>query len=96
VTVISVPRIKPFSDNIFELGKKFTTWAILEEHSRYGGLFSSIAERMCEQSEVHPRMVSLSLQDKFAEHCGSYQYALSEHELSDKDLEKRLHALLKA
>jgi transketolase len=94
MTVISVPRIKPFSDTIFELGKKFKIWAVLEEHSRYGGLFSSIAERMCEQSAVRPRMISLSLQDKFAEHCGSYQYALSEHELSDKDIEKRLLSLL--
>jgi transketolase len=96
VTVISVPRIKPFSDTIFEFGKKFKTWAVLEEHSRYGGLFSSVAERMCEQSHIRPRVVSLSLQDKFAEHCGSYQYALSEHELSDQDLEKRLQQLLKA
>jgi transketolase len=93
VTVISVPRIKPFSDTIFELGKKFKTWAVLEEHSRYGGLFSSVAERMCEQLDIRPRVVSLSLQDKFAEHCGSYQYALSEHELADKDIEKRLLAL---
>jgi transketolase len=95
VTVISVPKIKPFSDTIFELGKKFKTWAVIEEHSRYGGLFSSIAEKMCAQSAIRPRVISLSLQDKFAESCGSYQYALSEHELSDRDIETRLLKLLK-
>jgi transketolase len=96
VSVISVPKIKPFPDELLALAKTYSTWIVMEEHSRYGGLFSSIAERTSETKAGHrAQLISFSLQEKFAERCGSYQYALSEHDLSDVNIKRRLQQVIK-
>ena len=90
VSVYSISRIKPFPE--LELLKKHAHLMVLEEHSKYGGLFSSLAEKISEDVHCNTKLTSFSLEDHFAHQCGSYQYALSEHQMSDADLHRRVQA----
>jgi transketolase len=90
---VSVPRIKPFPKNLASQLADFNKVVVIEEHSRYGGLCSALLDAACENGERLPKITSLSLKDQFAEKCGSYQYALSEHDLSDEQLFLRLAEL---
>ncbi|WP_051278149.1 transketolase family protein [Solimonas flava] len=91
---LSVFRLKPFAENAIGLLSSFQRIIVLEEHSRYGGLASSLTDAFIDAGVAVPRVQVLSLQDHFAEHCGSYQYALSEHQLSDADVQQRLRGLM--
>jgi transketolase C-terminal domain/subunit len=98
VSAVSVPQIKPLSAAAVPLLAPFKKLIFLEEHSRYGGLYSTFCEAFCDQATpgrpAHPPLMSsLSLADRFAHDCGSYQFALSEHELSDTQVRERLRAL---
>lgn len=90
----SVFRIKPLAENTVELLAGFKRLIVVEEHSRYGGLTSSLTDAFVDADVALPRIKVLSLQEHFAERSGSYQYALSEHELSDDAIRSRLHKLL--
>jgi transketolase len=87
---ISVPRLKPLCENLLELLEGYDTVITLEEHNRHGGLYSSVCEAYFASSQKHPRLMPLSLEDRFSHLCGSYQYALSEHQMSDKQLFERV------
>ena len=90
----SVSKLKPFT----ELGvlAEFQHLLVLEEHSRFGGLFSALSELISEDTQVSTKLTSFSLEDHFAHHCGGYQYALSEHHLSDENLLNRVQARILA
>ena len=62
----------------------------MEEHSKYGGLFSTLSELVTQDLHSKIKLTSFSLEEHFAYKCGTYQYALSEHQLSDVDLIKRV------
>lgn len=74
----SACRLKPtWLPNMEEYRNVF----ILEEHGQCGGLGSMVRHKSrC------PIIHSFSLKDKFADKCGSWQYALSEHGISDDQL----------
>ncbi len=88
---ISIPRLKPFPKSLFEMVsfQPDTTFYIVEEHCRYGGLASTLMDACVENRVQLPKIVSFSLNDMFSMKCGDYQYALSEHKLSDSDLSNR-------
>ena len=90
ISVYSVSRIKPLHD----LGvlKKHAHLLVLEEHSQYGGLFSTLSEIASQDLSCHTKFTSFSLEEHFAHLCGGYQYALSEHQMSDVDLHRRIQA----
>lgn len=88
---ITVPRLKPFDAVLSQLMEGFDKVFVIEEHSRYGGLGSCVAELLCEtMGPATPQLRVLSLKDKFARHCGGYQYALSEHNLADEQVEEEV------
>jgi transketolase len=92
VSCISVPKIKPLDAGISTALEPFGCVVVVEEHSRHGGLASAILERTAEGPAPTrmPPIRSISLDDKFSEFCGSYQYALSEHHLDDGQLLARV------
>jgi len=93
---LSVFRLKPLAEHTLGLLARFKRLIVLEEHSRFGGLASTLADAFIDEGMNVPGMKVLSLQEHFSEHCGSYQYALSEHEMSDADIVKRLRTHLAA
>lgn len=94
VTSVSVFRLKPLAEQALELLAAFDQLIVLEEHSRHGGLASTLADAFIDAVLPVPRMHVLCLQDHFARHCGSYQYALSEHRLSDTTVRERISKIL--
>ena len=52
---------------------------VLEEHSKFGGLGSLIAEIASESSPV--KILHVAVNDRFSQKCGTYEYLLQEHEL---------------
>jgi len=90
LSVYSVSKIKPFNE--FSILKKHRHLLVIEEHSRYGGLFSTLSELITQDMTCNLKLTSFSLEEHFAHKCGSYQYALSEHQMSDVDLLRRIKA----
>jgi transketolase len=94
VHAMSIPRIKPLTpEHIREL-YGFSTIVTLEEGTLYGGLYSTLAELMMAGPATHPRLRAIAMEEKFAKYCGSYQYALSEHGMSDPQLEERVRKIV--
>lgn len=95
VTSVSVFRLKPLAARALELLAPFDRLIVLEEHSRHGGLASTLADAFIDAELPVPRMHVMCLQDHFARHCGSYQYALSEHRLADADIRERISNIVR-
>ncbi|HEX4048143.1 MAG TPA: transketolase C-terminal domain-containing protein [Elusimicrobiota bacterium] len=96
LSCLSVPKIKPLDDGILATLAPFGRAIVVEEHSVYGGLASAILERTAEDGAPSklPVFRSIGLADRFSELCGSYQYALSEHDLDDVRLLARVKSLV--
>lgn len=97
LSCLSVPKIKPLDAGILETLAPFGRAIVVEEHSRHGGLAAAILERTAEDGAPPriPLIRSIALKDRFSQLCGSYQYALSEHELDDVNLLRRVTALVR-
>lgn len=93
ICAASVFQIKPTTPSLKKILSRFRVVLVLEEHSRYGGLFSTITELTADEA-IRPRVRSLSLGEHFSERCGSYQHALSEHGIADAQLPGRVKELL--
>lgn len=78
--VWSIPSIKPFdTDALATICQTAGRVVTMEEHSIMGGFGSLVTE---EVSALHPLPVlRIGVQDRFSEHCGSYDYLLREHGL---------------
>lgn len=90
LSALSVPRIKPFPNEIGALMLPFNHVIVLEEHCIYGGLTSAICEHLCLKQQVLPKISSIALQDKFTEMAGNHQFALSEHGISDEEVREKI------
>jgi transketolase len=95
ISLLSVPRLKPFPEEFFSLVQGRESLLVVEEHSRYGGLASAILDAHVEKQIPLPKMEVFCLEDRFSEKCGSYQYALSEHHLSLEILSERIRQTLR-
>ena len=80
--VWSVPWLKPIdAPRLLDLCESHQQVITLEEHFTMGGLGSLV----CEVATTHAnpvRVLRLGVEDRFSEHCGSYDYLLEEHGLS--------------
>ena len=78
--LISTPSLKPINKKqVTDLCDKHDALITLEEHSVLGGLGSILSEIAVTLSNIN--VYSIGIQDKFSEHCGSYEYLLKEHEV---------------
>lgn len=96
VPVLSVPRIKPLDREDCAVLLAYRQIIVMEEHVHAGGLASALAEVLCECPGATPRIRAITLEAKFAERCGSYQYALSEHGMADEQMADRVASLLES
>ncbi len=93
IPVWSMPCLKPVDKNdILDIFSKFEQVYCFEEHNIYGGLASVIAEIMAEGSKT--AVVSLGIQDRFSERCGTYQYLMTEHGLDQPTLSKKIQGTM--
>ena len=94
VSHISVMKLKPLSSLLVEMLSTFDKLIFFEEHGRHGGLTSAVTELLIDHEKCIPKIQYFTLKQKFSEKCGSHQYALSEHGISDEQLESGLSKLL--
>jgi transketolase len=88
--LVSAPSLKPINArHIKDLCEKNHTIITLEEHSIYGGLGSIISDVAASMS--HATVKKLGIQDRFSEHCGSYEYLLSEHKIDFESLKVEIY-----
>jgi transketolase len=93
LNVWSVPVIKPVNElQVGEICKASDAVVVFEEHSKYGGLGSLIAELAAEISPV--RILRIAVEDCFSEKCGTYQYLLKEHGLDSDTVLNRIQGFL--
>jgi transketolase len=91
--VWSAPFIKPIdSKQVTAICAQSQAIVVLEEHSVLGGLGSVIAEIASEFAPV--RILRVGVQDRFSQHCGSYEYLLKEHGLDRPAIEQRIRNFL--
>lgn len=92
--VWSAPFIKPIDVNqVTQICQNSRTVVTLEEHSVHGGLGSLVAEIASEHAPV--RLLRVGVQDRFSQHCGTYDYLLKEHGLDRPAIEQRIHHFLR-
>jgi len=93
--VWSAPFIKPIdSQQVASICAQSKAVVVLEEHSVLGGLGSAIAEIAAELAPV--RILRIGVQDRFSQHCGTYEYLLKEHGLDRAAVAQRIEAFVKA
>jgi len=93
--VWSAPFIKPINvKQVTAICAQSRAIVVLEEHSVLGGLGSVIAEIASEFAPV--RILRVGVQDRFSQHCGTYEYLLQEHGLDRAAISQRIEAFVKA
>jgi transketolase len=93
--VWSAPFIKPIdSKQVSAICERSRVVVVLEEHSVLGGLGSAISEIASEFAPV--RILRVGVQDRFSQHCGTYEYLLQEHGLDRLTIEQRIRDFLTA
>ncbi len=86
--IFSVPVIKPMDPaKIFQQMNHYEKLVILEEHSVHGGLGAAVSEIFA--SHHGPRVHRIGINDRFSQHCGTYDYLMKEHELDLPGLNKQ-------
>ena len=92
-SVWSAPFIKPMdSQQVIAICAQSRAVMVLEEHSVLGGLGSVITEIASEFAPV--RILRVGVQDRFSQHCGTYEYLLKEHGLDRPAVEQRIRDFL--
>jgi transketolase len=99
VACVSVPRIKPFPDELLGMCGAAVKVIVVEEHAGTGGLWTSVVEQAARRSGAGAGTLvveSLALESAFTTTGGSWQQALREHRLADDQLFARLRHLIAA
>ena len=94
---VSVPRIKPFPDELVDICRSAARVIVVEEHAGTGGLWTSVVEQAARRRDAGaatPVMESVALESAFTKTSGSWQHALGEHGLADDQLAARLRSLI--
>lgn len=87
--VWSVPMIKPLdAEMLCEVVAEASAVIVLEEHSIYGGVGSAVCEVLSER--MPKRVLRVGVNDRYSEHCGSYNYLLREHGLDTEAVRLRI------
>lgn len=94
VDSIQIINLIPFEEAERLFLCEFDNVIVLEEHSKRGGLYSTIVEEISSIKGHRPRVIPICLKDKFPDKCGDWQYALSEHDMDDASLERRVREIM--
>ena len=95
IDVWSAPFIKPIDRSMVEkICHNSEAVVVFEEHSKFGGLGSLIAEIASESSPV--KILYVAINDRFSQKCGTYEYLLEEHGLDFSTVYKKVCNFLKS
>jgi transketolase len=92
LSVWSAPILKPLQpDDVCGAAGETDGLVTLEEHSVLGGLGAVVTEITSEHQPT--RVVRIGVQDRFSEHCGTYDYLLREHGLDIGTVRERIRII---
>lgn len=92
-SVWSAPSIKPINvAQVVQVCQDSRAVVTLEEHSTIGGLGSLVCEIAAEFAPV--KVLRVGVEDRYSEHCGSYQYLLSEHGIDVPGTRRKIGAFV--
>ncbi len=91
---LSVMKIKPLAKETVNELSQYKKLIVFEEHVRQGGLLSAITNLFVDTQTQLPLIESFCLNSSFTKKTGSYQYALSEHGMSNEQIQARLRDIL--
>ena len=66
---------------------------VFEEHSKFGGLGSLVAEISAEHSPT--KILKIATNDCFSQKCGTYEYLLKEHGLDIETIQANIRSFLR-
>ncbi|SES62773.1 1-deoxy-D-xylulose-5-phosphate synthase [Anaerobranca gottschalkii] len=88
-TVVHFPYIKPFDkDTLITLAQKHRLALVIEDHTKIGG-FGELVSSIFIEENVHCKLLSISLPDKFIEH-GSRKKILDKYGISAEGIYKKI------
>lgn len=97
VRVESFPTVKPLDTaRLNELFSAYPVVAVAEEHSRAGGLGSSVAEWLATQPKSSARLISFGTDDVFLHEVGSQTYARERFGLTADNIARTVRAAVTA
>jgi transketolase len=95
IDVWSAPFIKPIDRSMVgQICHNSEAVVVFEEHSKFGGLGSLIAEIASESSPV--KILYIAVNDRFSQKCGTHEYLLQEHGLDFSTVYKKVCNFLKS
>lgn len=85
--VESCHTVKPLDLNMLaEVSSRFPVIAVVEEHSKIGGLGGSMAEWLAAQAGTKARLMSFGTDDEFMHEVGSQEYARAKYGLTAENI----------
>ena len=92
IELININTIKPLDENLIKKLEDFPLVFVIEEHTRIGGLYSSICEKMAPKLKK-PAIYSIALPDCFGP-TGTYKYLLDYHGLTGDKIAAKLISIV--
>lgn len=95
--VISFHTVKPLDIALLQsLSSRFTTIAVLEEHSLIGGLSTAIAEWMADQGPLPIKLLRFGTPDRFPHAVGSQTYMRQTYGLTPETIAREIQTRLES
>ncbi|WP_017449834.1 transketolase family protein [Herbaspirillum rubrisubalbicans] len=91
--VESFHTVKPLDEaNLQQAFAGYAVVAVVEEHSRIGGLGGAIAEWLAQQEPMKGRLLGFGVEDSFMHEIGSQEYARAKYGLTADNLAAKVEA----
>lgn len=95
--VESCHTVKPLDVAMLaDVSSKYPLIAVVEEHSRIGGLGGSVAEWLVAQDSNRPRMLAFGTDDEFMHEVGTQEYARAKYGLTADNIATKVLKSLRA
>ena len=89
--VESCHTIKPIDQHMLsEVSGQYSLIAVIEEHSKIGGLGGSIAEWLASQISHKTRLISFGTDDEFMHEVGTQEYARAKYGLTANNIASKV------
>ncbi|HEB85980.1 MAG TPA: transketolase [Gammaproteobacteria bacterium] len=93
--VESFHTIKPLDEKtLADVFSRYPVVAVIEEHSRIGGLGGSIAEWLTKQDRMNGRLISFGTDDSFMHKIGTQDYARARYGLTSENIACQVMAII--
>jgi transketolase len=93
--VESCHTIKPLDQGMLaQVFSQYTLVAVIEEHSRIGGLTGAVAEWLVQQKGATAKLLSFGMDDEFMHEVGTQEYARKRYGLTAENIARRIFSRL--